>query len=122
MLYLSGVFVTEKPKQEIDSTVEENPPEMVTAQSTPPEIIPPVPDHISGPVELKEFAFEVSKVHEVVKGDTLWDICEYYTGNPLNYHIVAVHNEIPNPDFILPGQKIVLYQKDKEQDKKRSLP
>lgn len=44
----------------------------------------------------------------VTKGDTLWGICERFTGNPFNYPRVASDNRIANPDLIFPGQKIML--------------
>ncbi len=50
-------------------------------------------------------------VYVVVKGDTLWDISERFTGNPFNYPRIAGENRIANPDFIFPGQKITLKKK-----------
>jgi chemotaxis signal transduction protein/nucleoid-associated protein YgaU len=44
----------------------------------------------------------------VKKGDTLWDICERFTGDPFNYPRGASDNRIANPDLIFPGQKIEL--------------
>jgi chemotaxis signal transduction protein/nucleoid-associated protein YgaU len=45
-------------------------------------------------------------VHVVVRGDTLWDLCERYTGDPFDYPRVARDNAIPNPHLIEPGQVI----------------
>jgi chemotaxis signal transduction protein len=42
----------------------------------------------------------------VKQGDTLWDIAQRFTGNPLNYHDLAGQNLIKNPDLIFPGQVI----------------
>ncbi len=42
----------------------------------------------------------------VKQGDTLWDIAQRFTGNPLNYHNLAGQNLIKNPDLIFPGQVI----------------
>jgi len=50
----------------------------------------------------------ISNIYEVNKGDTLWDISERYNGDPFNYPIIASDNEINNPHFILPGQRILL--------------
>ncbi len=50
----------------------------------------------------------ISNIYEVKKGDTLWDISERYNGDPFNYPIIASDNEIKNPHFILPGQRILL--------------
>jgi hypothetical protein len=44
----------------------------------------------------------------VKQGDTLWDICERFTGDPFNYPRVAGDNRIANPDLIFPGQNIYL--------------
>ena len=49
-------------------------------------------------------------VYVVVKGDTLWDISERFTGNPFNYPRVAKDNSIATPDLIFPGQRIRLIQ------------
>ncbi len=42
----------------------------------------------------------------VQRGDTLWDIANRLTGNPLNYRSLAGRNRIPNPDLIFPGQTL----------------
>ncbi len=44
--------------------------------------------------------------HIVVKGDTLWDIAELYTGNAFNYPDLAKRSGIKNPDRIYPGNKV----------------
>ena len=44
--------------------------------------------------------------YEVIKGDTLYEITESYTGNGFDYWEVAEENRIPNPDLIFPRQKI----------------
>ena len=49
-------------------------------------------------------------VYVVVKGDTLWDIAERFTGDPFNYPRVAKDNSIATPDLIFPGQRIQLRQ------------
>ena len=42
----------------------------------------------------------------VVKGDTLWDIAQYYTKDAFNYHELARLSGIRNPDRIYPGDKV----------------
>ena len=44
--------------------------------------------------------------YTVVKGDTLWDIAEFYTGNAFNYPELAKRSGIKNPDRIYPGDKV----------------
>jgi len=47
--------------------------------------------------------------HIVVKGDTLWDIAEFYVNDPFRYPEVAKLSDINTPDLIYPGD-IVLIQ------------
>ncbi len=44
--------------------------------------------------------------HIVVKGDTLWDIAERYTGNAFNYPELAKRSRIKNPHRIYPGDRV----------------
>lgn len=44
--------------------------------------------------------------HIVVKGDTLWDIAEQYTGDAFNYPQLAKRSGIKNPDRIYPGDRV----------------
>src|SRR5262249_30239726 len=47
--------------------------------------------------------------HTVKKGDTLWDICDGYFGNPWQWPRVWSYNpEILNPHWIYPGEVIRL--------------
>ena len=46
------------------------------------------------------------EVHNVEKGDTLWNISKRYTGSGFNYQQVAKENKISNPDLIFPEQKL----------------
>ena len=41
--------------------------------------------------------------HIVVKGDTLWDITEFYVNDPFRYPEVAKLSDIVTPDLIYPG-------------------
>ncbi len=49
--------------------------------------------------------------HVVNKGDTLWDLSEYYLKNPFRYPELARWSNIKNPDLIYPGDE-VKYQDD----------
>ncbi len=44
--------------------------------------------------------------HIVVKGDTLWDIAERYTGDAFNYPQLARRSGIKNPHRIYPGDRV----------------
>ena len=45
-------------------------------------------------------------IYIVKEGDTLWEISQRLTGDPLNYRQIAGLNQIPNPDLIFPGQSL----------------
>ena len=48
-------------------------------------------------------------VHQVVKGDTLWDICDHYFRNPYQWpRIWAFNPQIQNPHWIFPGDQVRL--------------
>ena len=51
-------------------------------------------------------------IYEVVKGDTLYEITEHFTGYGFDYYKVAKENIIENPDLIFPKQKIKYKKKD----------
>ncbi len=47
--------------------------------------------------------------HLVRKGDTLWDICDYYFRNPYEWpRIWALNPALKNPHWIEPGQNVLL--------------
>ena len=49
-------------------------------------------------------------IHLVVKGDTLWDICEALYGNPWVWPKVwQLNPHITNPHWIYPGTELLLY-------------
>jgi nucleoid-associated protein YgaU len=50
-------------------------------------------------------------IHNVEKGDTLWNISKRYTGTGFNYPHVAKENEITNPDLIFIKQKVRVNKK-----------
>jgi hypothetical protein len=56
----------------------------------------------SGRVDVPEF-------HEVVRGDTLWDITGYYFGNPWRWPAVwGLNPQITNPHWIFPNDRVRL--------------
>ena len=64
-----------------------------------------------------------TKVHIVVKGDTLWDISNKYLHNPFLWPKLWQWNAyIMNPHFIYPGDKIRLLAPDRPAIKKIDLP
>jgi hypothetical protein len=56
---------------------------------------------VSGP------ARKIPSHHDVRKGDTLWDICDHYYGDPWAWPQVWAHNkQITNPHWIYPGDRV----------------
>jgi hypothetical protein len=50
-----------------------------------------------------------ANVHQVRKGDTLWDICDHYFRNPYQWpRIWAFNPQIQNPHWIFPGDQVRL--------------
>lgn len=50
-----------------------------------------------------------ASVHQVRKGDTLWDICDHYFRNPYQWpRIWAFNPQIQNPHWIFPGDQVRL--------------
>jgi hypothetical protein len=48
-------------------------------------------------------------VHQVRKGDTLWDICDHYFRNPYQWPRIWSYNpQIQNPHWIFPGDQVRL--------------
>ncbi len=56
------------------------------------------------------FLFQGEKVHIVKKGDTLWDIAEYYYRNPFFWVAIWKVNidKIKDPHLIYPGQEFLI--------------
>jgi LysM repeat protein len=49
------------------------------------------------------------KIHEVVRGDTLWDLAAKYLGSPWRWKEIWERNRfLTNPHFIYPGTKILV--------------
>jgi hypothetical protein len=56
----------------------------------------------SGRVDVPEF-------HDVIRGDTLWDITDYYFGNPWRWPAVwGLNPQITNPHWIFPNDRVRL--------------
>ena len=43
---------------------------------------------------------------EIVKGDTLWDLCQEHLKDPLRWRELSKYNDFTNPHLIYPGEKI----------------
>jgi nucleoid-associated protein YgaU len=50
-------------------------------------------------------------IHQVVPGDTLWDIAARYLDDPFQYPELARLSQISNPDLIYPGDIIHIIRK-----------
>jgi chemotaxis signal transduction protein len=72
-------------------------------QQTPAPAAPP--QQASAPAAAPQPA-NAAAMYTVKVGDTLWDIAQRFTGDPLNYHNIAGKNLIKNPDLIFPGQTL----------------
>jgi chemotaxis signal transduction protein/nucleoid-associated protein YgaU len=99
------------PKSDIVAASRKTPPEIAEEHKIASVTIPPAQDKAIEPIKLVKthrYVSGISNIYEVKKGDTLWDISESYTGDPFNYSMIASDNEIKNPHFILPGQRILL--------------
>jgi LysM domain len=56
-----------------------------------------------------------SGAHTVRRGDTLWDICDFYFDNPYQWPRIWSYNpEIKNPHWIYPGEVVRLRQGELE--------
>ena len=80
-------------------------PQRVERNATAPQATAPAP---AAPASLPSALPQTSTSapYVVKEGDTLWDIAQRLTGDPLNYHNLAGRNLIKNPDLIFPGQTI----------------
>ncbi|HEV8244843.1 MAG TPA: LysM peptidoglycan-binding domain-containing protein, partial [Polyangiaceae bacterium] len=49
----------------------------------------------------------VPDIHVVHRGDTLWDLCDHYYGNPWQWpRIWSYNSQVANPHWIYPGDQI----------------
>ena len=61
---------------------------------------------VLGPVGYDD-AGQPGRIHEVAKGDTLWDVSDAYLGTPWVWPAIWTDNdEIQNPHLIMPGDKL----------------
>jgi len=105
---------------DIVAPARKTPPEMAEEHKIASATIPPAQNRSIEPtkqVKTHGYVSGISKIYEVKKGDTLWDISERYTGDPFNYPMIASDNEIKNPHYILPGQRILLNPVGKAQNR-----
>ena len=75
----------------------------------------PAPTHFAilsddpGPVMIDNASLSTPELHVVRTGDTLWDICYYYFGDPWQWPKVWSYNpQITNPHWIYPGDLVRL--------------
>jgi hypothetical protein len=60
----------------------------------------------------KEVQYEAGFYYTVKKGDTLWDISQRFNDSPWQWPDLWKENEqLPNPHWIYPGERIRLYRK-----------
>ncbi len=61
----------------------------------------------------KEVKYEAGFYYTVKKGDTLWDISQRFNDTPWQWPDLWKENDqLPNPHWIYPGERIRLYRKD----------
>ncbi len=49
---------------------------------------------------------EETKLITIVKGDTLWDLCQEHLKDPTKWPELKKYNDFTNPDLIYPGEKL----------------
>ena len=49
---------------------------------------------------------EDTKLITIVKGDTLWDLCQEHLKDPLKWRELSKYNDFTNPDLIYPGESL----------------
>ena len=77
----------------------------------------------TGPADSSATGRAVPPVHVVRKGDTLWDICKQYFGNPWQWPKVWSYNPgITNPHWIFPGDQVHLTPASAELPQTAEMP
>jgi hypothetical protein len=69
------------------------------------------------------FETETGFYYTVQRGDTLWDISEHFNNSPWLWpDLWSQNQQIPNPHFIYPGQKIRLFPRKDRESLAQKLP
>ncbi|MDE5899498.1 MAG: LysM peptidoglycan-binding domain-containing protein [Treponemataceae bacterium] len=108
----------------VRSLPDELPPEPVPADEPAPPLPEPEPEVVEAQEDVVIVVAEPEKVvpeppaepevkpqgivYKIKWGDTLWDIADAYYKNPWRYHMIARHNNIRDPDYIISGTTIEL--------------
>jgi nucleoid-associated protein YgaU len=94
-----------QPISTTNASMESNQPVNETLNMTAKEkaILPASPTKIVTTIE---------KIHDVKKGETLWQLTGQYLHDPYQYPAVAEDNSIANPDLIHPNDRIRFTAKD----------
>jgi len=114
LLLLGGIGYEGKLKPEIVSTQPESPAPLNKPVELPALNTQPEAKVIEISVnKLDQYALSGIQMvtHEVVKGDTLWDVAETYHSNPWRYPELAERSKIKNPDLIYPGDVVHIHIK-----------
>jgi len=114
LLLLGGIGYEGKQKPEIVSTQPESPAPLNKPVELPALNTQPEAKVIEISVnKLDQYALSGIQMitHEVVKGDTLWDVAETYHSNPWRYPELAKRSKIKNPDLIYPGDVVHIHIK-----------
>lgn len=114
LLLLGGIGYEGKQKPEIVSTQPESPAPLNKPIELPALNTQPEAKVIEISVnKLDQYALSGIQMitHEVVKGDTLWDVAKTYHSNPWRYPELAERSKIKNPDLIYPGDVVHIHIK-----------
>ena len=78
---------------------------------------------VFGGVSQKEAKIETGFYYTVKKGDTLWDISQRFNDSPWQWpDLWKENNQLPNPHWIYPGERIRLFKKsDQDRYKEKSV-